>query len=67
VSEGVFLMYPWRKMYSTSTYSSTILFCPIDVVNILGLKGGAAWNFVIPETLWIIGFVLGIILLLDIL
>ena len=40
VSEGVFVMYPWREMYSTSIYSSTILFCPIDVVNILGLKGG---------------------------
>ena len=26
VSEGVFLMYPWREMYSTPTYSSTILF-----------------------------------------
>ena len=26
VSEGVFLLYPWREMYSTSTYSSTILF-----------------------------------------
>ena len=26
VSEGVFLMYPWKEMYSTSTYSSTILF-----------------------------------------
>ena len=26
VSDGVFLMYPWREMYSTSTYSSTILF-----------------------------------------
>ena len=26
VFEGVFLMYPWREMYSTSTYSSTILF-----------------------------------------
>ena len=26
VSEGVFLMYPWREMYSTSTYSSAILF-----------------------------------------
>ena len=25
VSEGVFLMYPWREMYSTSTYSSTML------------------------------------------
>ena len=26
VSEGVFLMYPWREMYSTSTVSSAILF-----------------------------------------
>ena len=26
VSEGVFLMYPWREMYSMSTYFSTILF-----------------------------------------
>ena len=26
VSGGVFLLYPWRGMYSTSTYSSTILF-----------------------------------------
>ena len=26
VSEGIFLMHPWREMYSTSTYSSTILF-----------------------------------------
>ena len=26
VSEVVFLMYPWREMYSTSTCSSTILF-----------------------------------------
>ena len=25
-SKGVFLMYPWREMYSTSTYSSAILF-----------------------------------------
>ena len=30
VSEGVFLMDPWRKMYSTSTYSSAILFSPIS-------------------------------------
>ena len=28
VSEGEFLMYPWREMYSTSTYSSDILFLP---------------------------------------
>ena len=26
VSESVFLMYPWREMYSMSTYSSTIFF-----------------------------------------
>ena len=26
VSEGIFLMHPWREMYSTSTYSSAILF-----------------------------------------
>ena len=26
VSEGTFLMYPWREMYSTPTYPSTILF-----------------------------------------
>ena len=26
VSEGVFLMYPWREIHSTSTYFSTILF-----------------------------------------
>ena len=26
VSEGVFLMYPWREMYSTSTYSFDIFF-----------------------------------------
>ena len=25
VSGGVFLMYPWREMYSTCTYSSTIM------------------------------------------
>ena len=28
VSEGIFLMYPWREINSTSTYSSTILFSP---------------------------------------
>ena len=28
VSEGVFLMYSWREMNSTSTYSSVILFSP---------------------------------------
>ena len=28
VSKGVFPMYPWREMYSTSIYSSTILFSP---------------------------------------
>ena len=29
VSEGVFLMYPWREMYSMSTYSPAILFSPL--------------------------------------
>ena len=29
VSEGVFLMHPWRKMYSMSTYSPAILFSPL--------------------------------------
>ena len=29
VSEGAFLMYLWREMYSTYTYSSTILFSSI--------------------------------------
>jgi len=28
VSEGVFLMYPWREMYSMSAYFSSILFSP---------------------------------------
>ena len=28
VSEGVFLLYLWREMYSTSTYSSAIFFSP---------------------------------------
>ena len=32
VSEGVFPMYPWREMYSTSTYSSAILFSSENVV-----------------------------------
>ena len=31
VSEGVFLMYPWKEMYTTSTYSSAI-FSSSDVV-----------------------------------
>ena len=30
VSEGVFLMYPWREIYSMYTYSSTILFLPLS-------------------------------------
>ena len=33
VSEGVFLMYPWREMYSMSTYSSTILLSPVKIFN----------------------------------
>ena len=34
MSEGVFLMYPWREMYPMSTYSFAILFSPI--FNFLG-------------------------------
>ena len=32
-SEGVFLMYPWRERYSTSTCSFTILFSPQNIGN----------------------------------
>ena len=32
VSEGVFLMYPWRETYSTSTYTSVILFSHIFIL-----------------------------------
>ena len=32
VSEGVFLMYPWREMYSMSTYSSAILFSALTIL-----------------------------------
>ena len=34
VSEGVLLMYPWREMYSMSTYSSTILFSSLNFLRI---------------------------------
>ena len=39
VSEGVFLMYPWKEMYSTSTQSSAILFSSSDhpILNCLPL------------------------------
>ena len=33
VSEGVFLMYPWREMYSSSTYSSAILFSTRTIIS----------------------------------
>ena len=33
VSDGVFLTYLWREMYSTSTYSSTFLFSPTEDAN----------------------------------
>ena len=37
LSEGAFLMYPWRKMYSTFTYSSAILssLCNCFLINII--------------------------------
>ena len=34
VSEGVFLLYLWREMYSTSSYSSTILFSPWEILKV---------------------------------
>ena len=42
VSEGVFLMYPWREMYSTSTYSSAMLFSHIYNWILLGYR--IEWN-----------------------
>ena len=35
VSEGVFLMHPWREMYSMSTCSSTILFSGLKLLYLL--------------------------------
>ena len=29
VSEGIFLTYPWREMFSMSAYSSAILLSPV--------------------------------------
>ena len=31
-SEGVLLMYPWREMYSRSTYPSAVLFSPLTYI-----------------------------------
>ena len=36
VSEVVFLMYPWREMYSMSTYSSTVSLCLCFLICCLG-------------------------------
>ena len=44
VSGGVFLMYPWREMYFTSTYSSTILFSFIEVLICISLVLSNAEN-----------------------
>ena len=38
VSEGVFLIHHWREMYSTSTYSSAILFSDSKIVVLNGKK-----------------------------
>ena len=46
VSEAVFLMHPWREMYSTSTYSFTILFSPY-LYFILVLHGN---GIIVPNT-----------------
>ena len=51
VSEGIFLMYPWREMYySMTTYSSSILFLPgifysLSVFLILHIDKDS-WNYV---------------------
>ena len=51
VSEGVFLMYPWREMYySMTTYSSSIWFLPgifysLSVVLILHIDKDS-WDYV---------------------
>ena len=37
VSEGVFLMYPWREVYSMPTYSSAILFSSLLSFKVLFL------------------------------
>ena len=54
VSEGVFLMYPWRKMYSMPSYSSTILFSPSNCLvfnkQVHRLHGGKKW-FALPHCL----------------
>ena len=39
VSEGMFLMYLWKEMYSTFTYSSAILFSVQDLVLKQNLEG----------------------------
>ena len=47
VTKGVFLKYPWRKMYSTSTYSSIILFSP-QFGSFKEINTNLSWN---PEIL----------------
>ena len=47
VPEGVFLMDPWREMYSMSTYSSTILIFP-QFGSFKEINTNLSWN---PEIL----------------
>ena len=47
VTKGVFLKYPWRKMCSTSTYSSIILFSP-QFGSFKEINTNLSWN---PEIL----------------
>ena len=45
VSEGVFLMYPWREMYSVSTYFSAILFPDnVFLVNFSQIRKYGSWK-----------------------
>ena len=43
VSEGIFLMYPWKHMYSMSSYSSTILFSP-QAITFQHRASSLKWN-----------------------
>ena len=61
VSEGVFLMYPRREMYSTSTYSSAVLSSVINFLTILL----ALWQKQTQDSVCILWKVHGHFLILD--
>ena len=50
VSEGVFLMYPWREMDSMSTYSSAILFSWLELFCFLTQCFMRYWWEIWPQT-----------------